>query len=280
MQNHTIYKSTDADAPQVTKSAGAFKTILKACLITGYGDGATRKEPAGWDMVFEKGEKMAIRPTDAHGENLILRVDDTPDTYYCKLAAYKNMTDIDNGEKVFDGGKWTKSNGKWILVATSRWFWFLISTNDGYWSPLFFGNVTNPLPEEKNNTLLLHRTWQDYDVENTSKHYGFFNKRDDRNYFLLSSKGQVNLNTGFDAEKYNLSNEESSTREIVWLDIVASTGSDIHGIVPALKTTPVAFNRPTWDTVSDNVYFIRLSGYVAGSISDSKQLIMDLSYAS
>ena len=34
----TLYQSTDTDAPQLANAQGSLKTLLKACLITGYGE--------------------------------------------------------------------------------------------------------------------------------------------------------------------------------------------------------------------------------------------------
>ena len=44
----TVFSSDDADAPILTKDAGSLTTLLKACLITGYGG----KTALGWDMAF------------------------------------------------------------------------------------------------------------------------------------------------------------------------------------------------------------------------------------
>lgn len=46
------FKSTDAGAPQINYNArvsGDVKTVLKACLVTGYG----AKASAGWSIVNE-----------------------------------------------------------------------------------------------------------------------------------------------------------------------------------------------------------------------------------
>ena len=50
-----VYRWDDAGAPQVMPVDGAVKTILKACLVTGYGENENRKEPLGWEMLHENG---------------------------------------------------------------------------------------------------------------------------------------------------------------------------------------------------------------------------------
>ena len=47
----TVYKSTDADAPQLAGGRGDLKTVIKACLVAGFGSGSNRKEPLGWQIV-------------------------------------------------------------------------------------------------------------------------------------------------------------------------------------------------------------------------------------
>lgn len=51
------YSHLDAGAPQMTNADGIIKTILKACLVTGYGD----KEGAGWTGVFEDANRIVLR---------------------------------------------------------------------------------------------------------------------------------------------------------------------------------------------------------------------------
>lgn len=61
-----VYRWDDAGAPQVLPAEGDIKTILKACLVTGYGENENRKEPLGWKYHL----KMAIPPVSgAHTRN-------------------------------------------------------------------------------------------------------------------------------------------------------------------------------------------------------------------
>ena len=56
-----VYRSTDKDAPKLDAVAGSLKTLLKACLVTGYGADDSRKEPAGWAMPFENDVSAVFR---------------------------------------------------------------------------------------------------------------------------------------------------------------------------------------------------------------------------
>ena len=50
-----VYRWDDAGAPKLTTDAGAFKTVLKACLVTGYGEAENHKEPLGWENPSRNG---------------------------------------------------------------------------------------------------------------------------------------------------------------------------------------------------------------------------------
>lgn len=51
------YSHLDANAPQLANADGVVKTILKACLVTGYGE----KEGAGWTSLFEDDFRIVLR---------------------------------------------------------------------------------------------------------------------------------------------------------------------------------------------------------------------------
>ena len=54
-----VYTSQDTDAPQLSSTAGALNTVIKGCLVTGYGV----KPAAGWDIAHEDmaTKKLALR---------------------------------------------------------------------------------------------------------------------------------------------------------------------------------------------------------------------------
>lgn len=121
-----VYKWDDIGAPVLDKTAGCMMAIFKECLVTGYGT----KDGAGWTMPFG----------DAEAEVKVLRPEVGPHTdFYLRLSAdtgtelaaqvYLNMTDTSTGDlKLQCTGdfKYAKRNnfGKWLLVASSRGFWF------------------------------------------------------------------------------------------------------------------------------------------------------------
>lgn len=65
------YSSQDTNAPALSNADGAIKTILKACLITGYGE----KDGAGWRMLDESDASMLVaRPYQVDNQTNI-RID-------------------------------------------------------------------------------------------------------------------------------------------------------------------------------------------------------------
>ena len=51
------YSHLDAGAPQLADTDGVIKTILKACLVTGYGT----KAGAGWTALFDDAFRIVLR---------------------------------------------------------------------------------------------------------------------------------------------------------------------------------------------------------------------------
>lgn len=134
-----IYQWDDADAPILDGNKDCVSTIFKACLVTGYGS----KKSAGWTLPFEdidSGIKVFNPPKSAETD-FYLRVS-ADDGRQLVPQVFLNMSDIDKGdltlqcETEFKYGT-GKFNGKWLLIATERAFWF------------FTGNKrANDLPSE------------------------------------------------------------------------------------------------------------------------------------
>lgn len=116
----TLYRSTDDDAPALTKAN--LSLILKACLVTGYGN----KPGAGWTMPYEDAaaSKRVLAPAKSGELDSYLRVHDQSGV--SRVAAYRQMSDIDNGEAILElatpykhgqGNQWS---GRWAVVASAR----------------------------------------------------------------------------------------------------------------------------------------------------------------
>ena len=139
------FYSTDANAPNLDKTANCVATIIKACLVTGYGS----IEPAGWSMPYEDlqvGVKV-LRPLVSAEQDFYLRL--SADTGKQLTAqVYTSMTDINTGDLklqcdtpfYYNGGN--NVTGRWALIACERGFWFFceVTATTGYY--FYCGDTT------------------------------------------------------------------------------------------------------------------------------------------
>lgn len=100
MSQFTIYRSTDASAPQLSGQTGKLVDILDACLVNGYG----AKAAAGWEIVYTGTSKRVYRA--ASGLRHYFRVQNDSIsaglTYKAAiLAGYETMSSIDVGTRMF-----------------------------------------------------------------------------------------------------------------------------------------------------------------------------------
>lgn len=173
----TLYRSTDDDAPALTKSN--LSLILKACLVTGYGS----KPGAGWTMPYEDAaaSKRVFAPAKSGELDSYLRVADQ--TGVSRVAAYRQMSDIDNGEAILElatpykHGQSKQWSGRWAVVATARGV--VVWVEGGYDSPgrngmmLYYGDTTST--DNGSRALLLAHSGGTY---NDGSHSSMFQYRD------------------------------------------------------------------------------------------------------
>lgn len=145
-----VYSSSDKNAPVLTEAAGSLKTLLKACLVTGYGD----KSPLGFQMKFESEDKNSavFVSSNVRSSGYHLKVNNSQKVV--KLSCYQNMSSIDDGEKptVVDRNYHPKTS-EWRLVGHDTAFVLLLDitpTNftDKISLPLLFGDLPRQLKRQ------------------------------------------------------------------------------------------------------------------------------------
>lgn len=175
----TLYRSTDDDAPALTKSN--LSLILKACLVTGYGS----KPGAGWTMPHEDAAagKRVFAPARSGELDSYLRVADQSGV--SRVAAYRQMSDIDNGEAILElatpykHGQSKQWSGRWVVVASARGV--VVWVEGGYDSPgrngmmLYYGDTTSA--DNGSRALLLAHSGGSY---NDGSHSSLFYYKDDK----------------------------------------------------------------------------------------------------
>lgn len=129
LQNYlpaNLYLHSDSNAPKSAKVADNFSTLLKACLVTGYGD----KPSAGWTLLFEDTatNKKVFRSPALTERSFDVRVVDNGTTATVQVCF--DMASIDDVSNLkLECATTFKYNpvvptGRWALIATSRGFWF------------------------------------------------------------------------------------------------------------------------------------------------------------
>lgn len=121
------FSSTDASAPQINynaRVAGDIKTVLKACLVTGYGT----KASAGWTAVNETATVIEFVSPSTAMSDYRLGIDDTSSAnttwYYQYQDARVNPTNNQPNKNIQYIDKVSVSNG-WQLLVTERGLYFV-----------------------------------------------------------------------------------------------------------------------------------------------------------
>lgn len=126
-----IYNSSDANAPQLTIAAGTLRTVLKACLVTGYGS----KSAAGWEIAWadDVANKIAFRSKNTTSIKSVLLVNDNA-AASSTVAAYKDWGSATNtGTGQFATGYFVKQwntgfTPNWVVIATDKFFYLFVQT--------------------------------------------------------------------------------------------------------------------------------------------------------
>ena len=164
-----VYRWDDEGAPQVESAAGSIKTILKACLVTGYGEGNKRKDGLGWEMAFEKTQEACFRSTHPKATKWWLGVDDSKygeRARYVDLCGLLEPTSAKAGkvkQKVSNSSEFcnfiykknynSRDKIQWVVVGNERAFTLIILWQD-YCSFFIFGNFASLAVADAANTLL------------------------------------------------------------------------------------------------------------------------------
>lgn len=178
----TVYRWDDPGAPQVKPAAGAFKTVLKACLHTGYGERDTRKEPLGWDILFEEDYKACFKSRHLQAPDWVLGVDDSVferNSKHCfEARLLQKPTSATAGaivrenqyrNVVYMGSTFYDVPLRWVLIGHQRGF-ILTTVNSNIGSyPMFlmFGSFKSLAAADPSNCLMVSMS-SNYGYQNSS----------------------------------------------------------------------------------------------------------------
>jgi hypothetical protein len=163
----TIYKSTDASAPNITEVAGSIITLLDAVLVNGYG----AKAGLGWTKAFS-GVNKAVYQQGAGSGARYLRIDDTTVAQVNGINGLNSCTGIDDVAGAFTSASpanltflkptafdpfSAKNIPKWVVVGNEKSFWLFVrpctTISDCYYAN-FFGDIYETAPNVTEQTCL------------------------------------------------------------------------------------------------------------------------------
>lgn len=128
-----IYSSLDAGAPQLSATAGALNTVLKGCLVTGYGD----KLAAGWEVVHEDmaTHKLVLRSSNVQKNTCVVELTNTNKSY-ASVTAYSDWDDLSSsGVAQFGTGyivnNYESPTPRWAVIATDSFCYVYIQSHTG-----------------------------------------------------------------------------------------------------------------------------------------------------
>lgn len=156
----TLYKSTDDQAPQLAATPGSLKTILEACLVTGYGS----KQPLGWEMPFSDANSAVFKSKAPDSSGCCLQVVNTG-ARFADVRGYHSMTSLTQGEGEFGRQQYRRypylyqnQIPEWRLVGHDKAFWLFVHNlyTQHNSLPLFFGDFPSYAPADHDNCGLLN----------------------------------------------------------------------------------------------------------------------------
>ncbi|MDO4896140.1 MAG: hypothetical protein Q3971_02150 [Moraxella sp.] len=195
------YSWQDDNAPALSATDGAIKTILKACLITGYGD----KDGAGWQMLFEEDNRMMIKPPKHISHAPYLRISNGVSNGQARysVASYtQHPTSLDDPNIVTERYLYSKDarhGNRWHLLATDFAFIFCYEMGAN-----FALNRDNPTYAIKNTTLFVGGLWR---ADEANRHHFYMNSNNYANNLAAVSYNNYPMMSGHSL-LFNLSKNE------------------------------------------------------------------------
>jgi hypothetical protein len=244
-----VYRWDDAGAPKLTTDDGAFKTVLKACLVTGYGEGENRKEPLGWEIHQETETAAYFRSVSEKSSKPYLLVNGSSSGYYNSVSAkFKVSADLQphvaNNNVAAEAGNsvnelYCRSRRDWVLIGNERGFWLVVGSKYersrpgiGYKTTpsataLFFGDFASAAPFDVSNAALMTITLSDYSISKSFNSTATFSGGVDNN---IPTKARIRSLMSFDSG----GNEavDGIAKKLIATPFYFFEGGNLRGLVP------------------------------------------------
>ena len=155
-----VFRSTDNAAPVLKGEKGSFKTLLKAVLVTGYGE----KPALGWKVVSEDANTAVFQSQDASSNQHLLKIDHNQHNNYVVTTGGTGLNADGSLQNLFGvSGMATQTPvaystniTEWVVVGHGKAFIVLLknSRDNNYGSVLYFGDVPSLIADDVYNTVL------------------------------------------------------------------------------------------------------------------------------
>lgn len=243
-----VYRWDDAGAPKLTTDAGAFKTVLKACLVTGYGEAENHKEPLGWEIHQETETAAYFRSKHEKSSKPYLLVNGSSSSYYGYVSAkFKVSADlkphVDNGEVTAEAGNSVnelscRHRRDWILIGNERGFWLVVGSQYernrsgiGYATTpaataLFFGDFASAAPFDASNAALMTATLSDYSISKSFNSTAIFSGGVDNN---IPAKARIRSLMSFNGGGEAV---DGIAKKLIATPFYLFEGGNLRGLLP------------------------------------------------
>lgn len=212
----TIFRSTDAGSPiAAPRSIADWFTILKACLVDGYGT----KQPLGWTLEFGSiaESKMVFKNKVADGgSGGAVQFDVSPvDSSSLRVTCAGTILGFDTfikkvGHRLLRPSSNPAHASGWTVIGTSRGFWMMPeagydnngSTNNlgsptaaQYYMCFFIGDIESVIPNDVNVFTLVTSTKYSAttDSDIVSYEHGFMHYRYNPRVALYATDGSASI---------------------------------------------------------------------------------------
>lgn len=276
-----VFRSTDKNAPQLTATAGSLKTLLKACLVTGYGDTDNWVEPLGWEMPFEEPNNAVFRSQSPESTKYYLQILNEEKTY-ATVTPYRQMSELMTGTGQFGlpsatenrlAYSGTNANGRWMLVGCDRAFWLIMLETNKTSLVLFFGDARPLAAADNTCSVYLHNNY----ATATSFDTGAWKRPMIATGWQSLDTVQGDLNYPFQAIA---AYPDPIHGGLLAHDVFVLEKNSRRAVLPALLyTTNNLRNLPEWQVLKldgDDAEYIYLN--IADSLSDNASFLLNTSY--
>ena len=191
------YSWQDSQAPQLTDADGVIKTILKACLVTGYGS----KQGAGWTALFEDAYRIVLRRPLRTGNPPDIKIENgkiTGTTKRHRIVAQDKPTGLGDTKELLAINLLARditAGKEWHCVVTDFAFFLCYQmAENGYDGNrnmfLYCGEVSRTQENIENIHLITGSDSTNVDGTQSPWGYGFINSG---NFFVKNIRTKANL---------------------------------------------------------------------------------------